>query len=149
MRTVGSMLMLAQRDAVADQHDVIVYLDAASNTVRIHWDRDNDRVQDAGEEGTDTHPGRRCRFRAPPAPSTPACIWRRRGRPEDDRRGAGSRLPTGGGSSSEAGGFYLTTLRALQTGGERFNDTRAIELERSTGRTDWFRFQGGAWQRGF
>src|SRR5690349_6308259 len=48
------------------------------------------------------------------------------------------------GSASEAGGFYLTSLRAA-TSGVHIDDTRAIELERATGRALWFKYNGSTW----
>jgi type II secretory pathway pseudopilin PulG len=146
MRSVGTALMAAQRDAVASQHNVIVAFDAASGGIRIHWDADNDEVEDSGERIRVIPLEEGVTFgRAPTVParsfgtsdinfstvgSDPAVIFRRNG------------------SASESGGLYLTSVRSLRPGVSRPNDTRAIEFERATGRAEWFRYQG-AWRRGF
>lgn len=146
MRGIGTTLMAAQRDAVAGQHDVIVSFDTAARTLRIHWDKDNDDVEDSGERirivglddgvtfGRPTGVAARTFGGAPvnfaQVNGRPAVIFRRNG------------------SASESGGLYLTSIRALRPGANRPNDTRAIEFERATGRADWFRYRGG-WTRGF
>jgi hypothetical protein len=49
------------------------------------------------------------------------------------------------GSASEAKGVYITSLRTGHP-----EDTRALEIERSTGRVSWYRFQPpSSWKRGF
>jgi len=50
--------------------------------------------------------------------------------------------------ASEAGGFYLTSNRALQAG-THLDDTRSVELERATGRALWFKYGSGGWQQAF
>jgi hypothetical protein len=52
------------------------------------------------------------------------------------------------GSASEAGGFYLTSTRAA-TSGAHVEDTRAIELERATGRASWYKYGPPLWRRAF
>jgi hypothetical protein len=52
------------------------------------------------------------------------------------------------GSASEEGGFYLTSKAAANTGA-RESDSRAIEIERATGRASWFRYTPPTWTRGF
>jgi hypothetical protein len=146
MRTVGTTLMVAQRDAVAAQHDIIVSFDTAGRALRIHWDADNDDTEDAGERVRTVGLDDGVTFGRPTEVAArsfgggsvnfatvnglPAVIFRRNG------------------SASESGGLYLTSLRALQPGASRPDDTRAIEFERATGRAEWFRYQG-AWRRGF
>jgi hypothetical protein len=49
------------------------------------------------------------------------------------------------GSASEAKGVYITSQRTGHP-----EDTRALEVERSTGRVSWYRFQPpSSWKRGF
>ena len=52
------------------------------------------------------------------------------------------------GSASGIGGFYLTSTRAMASTGYS-SDTRAVEIIRATGRTEWFRYTGTTWKRGF
>src|SRR5690349_1780030 len=49
VRTVRSLLQVAQRSAVTRQSSVIVGIDAPNHRFRIHEDADNDRAVDAGE----------------------------------------------------------------------------------------------------
>jgi hypothetical protein len=48
------------------------------------------------------------------------------------------------GSASEFGGFYLTFAT-----GNRAKDTRAVEIERATGRAVWYRYSPPSWRRIF
>ena len=146
MRSVGSTLMAAQRDAVAGQHDVRVAFDSAGRELRIHWDQDNDGTVDAAERVRVVGLDDGVTFGRPGAVTArsfgtaavnfqttdglPTVIFRR------------------AGSASESGGLYLTSIRALRPGADRPDDTRAIEFERATGRAEWFRYRG-TWQRGF
>jgi prepilin-type N-terminal cleavage/methylation domain-containing protein len=146
MRTVGTTLMAAQRDAVAGQHDVIVSFDSAGRELIVHWDQDNDGTVDAAERVRTLGLDDGVTFGRPSGVTArsfgtagvnfqtvgtlPAVIFRR------------------AGSASESGGIYLTSVRALRPGANRPDDTRAIEFERATGRAEWFRFRG-SWQRGF
>lgn len=52
------------------------------------------------------------------------------------------------GSASEEGGFYITSRRAQVVGGYP-QDTRAVEVERATGRPSWYRAGINEWHRGF
>ena len=146
MLGVGTTLLAAQRLAVVRQHDVIVTFDVANQALRVHQDADNDAVVDAGE--------------------------RLRSYPLDEHvvygRGAASPLPMGtgpvtftktngglpaltfhrNGSASEARGLYLTSTRAA-AGRVHPEDSRALELDRGTGRVNWYRYGPPAWRRGF
>ncbi len=147
MRNVGTALILAQQEAVARQHDVIVTFDSAGARVLVHWDEDGNRLR-----GTDE------RVRIIPLEGGIAF-----GRPtavpaRGFGTGAVARTPLAGfpavtfrrtGSASEGGGFYLTTQRALRSPAYH-KDTRALEWERATGRMEWFRYSSGSvWRRGF
>jgi hypothetical protein len=48
------------------------------------------------------------------------------------------------GSASEAKGIYVTSGRPGHP-----EDTRALEVERSTGRVSWYRYGPPSWRRGF
>ena len=146
MRAVGTTLMVAQRDAVASQHDVIVSFDSAGRALRIHYDADNDGTVDAGERvrivglddgvtfgrpsGVTARSFGTAAINFATLNSLPAVTFHRVG------------------SASESGGLYLTSIRAMRAGANRPDDTRSIEFERATGRADWYRWRG-AWLRGF
>lgn len=147
MRAVGTRFAAAQREAVARQHDVIVSFDTVARTLRIHWDTDNDHVEDSGEKTSvmilddGIVFGRPSGATARAFGSNATNFQTINGRP--------ALVFHRNGAASEAGGFYITTMRAMKTGANRPNDTRAIEFERSTGRAEWYRFRGSAWVRGF
>lgn len=146
MRGIGTTLMVAQRDAVAAQHDIIVSFDSSAHALRIHWDADNDDTEDPGERiriiGLDDGVtfGRPAGVAARSFGSAPINFAQVNGRPAVIFRR--------NGSASESGGLYLTSIRALRPGANRPDDTRAIEFERATGRAEWFRYRS-SWTRGF
>jgi prepilin-type N-terminal cleavage/methylation domain-containing protein len=147
MQGVGMTLLAVERQAITQQHDVIVLFDVPNNTIRIHDDANNNGAVDAGERVHGVPLGEGIVFGLATAPARPM--------------GPGPVTFTkviGGfpavvfhrdGSASEAGGFYLTSIRAA-TSGVHLEDTRSIELERATGRASWYKFgPPSTWQRAF
>jgi hypothetical protein len=53
------------------------------------------------------------------------------------------------GSASENGGFYITTTTAVNANGSRPQDARSIELIQSTGRIEWYQYNGSTWIKKF
>ena len=53
------------------------------------------------------------------------------------------------GSASYGGGFYLTSRRAMADPTRYTDDTRALEIERATGRIQWWQYDAGTWRQGF
>jgi len=148
MQAVATTLMAAQREAVAKQHNVAVMFDTAGPSLRILYDLDNDNAVDADERIRVLTLERQVRFgRASATPlaaiganpisftrqvnALPAVIFHRNG------------------SASEAGGVYLTSVRAQSGTAAAQHDTRALELMRATGRPEWYRYNGSTWTRGF
>lgn len=143
-RQVAATLSYAQRMAVSQQANILVAFDAAQGGMRIHEDRDNDRVMDAGERVT---------F----APLAEGMTF---------GRGTALARPFGGaaiqlvatqnglpvltfyrdGTASEEGGLYITTIAGLAIG--RVTDVRSVEFSRATGRSTWFSNATGTWKRG-
>jgi Tfp pilus assembly protein FimT len=146
MRSVGTVLLAAQRLAVARQYDVVVGFDVSRQSLRIHEDANGNGQVEAGERVRGTPLGENVRFGLGSAPAM--------------AMGAGPVTFTKlrqtlqavtfhrGGSASEAGGLYLTTRRALNSGAHP-QDTRAITIDRATGRVSWYRYAPPAWRRGF
>lgn len=145
-RGTMAALVSAQRLAVKRQHDVVVRFDAAHRRLLVHQDRDND-----GEVGAD-EPVR-------PVVLEEGVVFGRGEAPwlGDDagvvtftERQAG--LPAlrfiRNGSASEEGAFYLTSVRAERTG-EHPQDTRAIRVDRSTGRVTWYEYDPPNWIESF
>lgn len=146
MQSVGSTLLLAQRSAVQRQHNVIVAFDVANSRIRLHADLNNNLIVDGGEGvryeslGNDVvfGMGSASPFFDRDGPVTftfkqngmPAVVFYR------------------SGAASEEGGFYLTSHRALRGDGYAY-DTRALRIERATGRPVWFRHEPPLWKQDF
>jgi prepilin-type N-terminal cleavage/methylation domain-containing protein len=146
MQGVGMTLLAVERQAITQQHDVIVMFDVANNLIRIHDDANNNGIVDPGERVRGMPLGEGIVFgRAGVTPrpmgggavnftkvvaGLPAVVFHR------------------DGSASEAGGFYITSNRAALSG-VHLDDTRSVELERATGRALWFRYGAGGWQQVF
>lgn len=141
--SVGAVLLRAQRQAVQQQHPVVVAFDAAGGRLRIHEDTDGNLAIDPGEKVTHEYLGEGIKLSRGYAPAKfasaaavtftfvqnglPAVAFRRNG------------------SASEEGGFYLTTVRGA-AGAEHATDARAVSIQRSTGRLRWFSYESGSWE---
>lgn len=146
MQGVGTTLLAAQRLALTRQHDVVVVFDDVAGVVRVHDDGNDNGVVDAGEHVSVTPLGDLVVFGLGGAP------------PLDGGAGAVTFTRTEGGrpavtfhrsgSASESGVAYLTSRRAMANSGFA-EDTRAIQVERATGRASWYRYRPSGWQRGF
>lgn len=146
MQGVGMTMLAVERQAITQQHDVIVMFDVPNNLMRIHDDANNNGIVDPGE-----------RLRGMPLGE--GIIFGRAGVTPRPMGGAAvnfTKVVAGlpavvfhrDGSASEAGGFYLTSNRAA-TGGTHLDDTRSIEIERATGRALWFKYGSGGWLEAF
>ncbi|MGH6690916.1 MAG: pilus assembly FimT family protein [Gammaproteobacteria bacterium] len=143
MRGAGVTLLAAQRQAVTQQHDVIVQFDLANHALRIHDDRDNDADVDPGERVRVVPLGEQIVFGRGSAPvgaigagpvsftktigGMPALVFRRNG------------------SASQFGGFYLTSQRAINSG-THAEDARCVVIEPATGRLSWYRYGPPLWR---
>jgi prepilin-type N-terminal cleavage/methylation domain-containing protein len=146
MQGVGMTLLATERQAITQQHDIILTFDVPNGVIHVLDDANNNGRQDSGEREHAVALAEGIVFgraEAPPrsigpGPVTftklvngmPALVFHR------------------DGSASEAGGFYLTSVRAV-TSGAHLNDTRAVEMERATGRATWYRYGPPVWQRAF
>jgi prepilin-type N-terminal cleavage/methylation domain-containing protein len=143
MMAVSSTMFGAQRLAVTRQHDVIVLFDVGNQMMYVHEDANNDGARDAGERQRGYPLGEQVVFglngaAARPMGASPITFTQ-------TRQGMPAVVFHRVGSASEAKGLYLTSRRANHP-----EDTRAIEVERSTGRVSWYRFSPpSSWKRGF
>jgi prepilin-type N-terminal cleavage/methylation domain-containing protein len=146
MQGVGMTLLAAEREAITKQHDVILMFDATNGLIRVHDDANNNGVIDAGERVRGVPVGEGIVFGRATAPALPMG-----GAAVNFTKVVGG-LPAvvfhRDGSASEAGGFYLTSIRAA-TNGVHLEDTRAIVLERATGRASWYKYGPPLWRRAF
>jgi prepilin-type N-terminal cleavage/methylation domain-containing protein len=145
VRGVTGLLARAQRLAVTNQYDVNVLFDVANNSIKIHEDADNDNTIEANEQVLSYPLGEGVVYGLGGAPTrlyTPAPISFTRtlnGMPEIIFRRDGS--------VSENGGFYITSTAAQLN--SRPKDGRSIEVIRSTGRAEWYQYNGSAWVKKF
>jgi prepilin-type N-terminal cleavage/methylation domain-containing protein len=146
MQVLGTTMLTVQRQAITQQHNIIVRIDTAGKRLRIHEDRNNNEAVDAGEHE-----------RA--VPIGEGIVFGRGGAPAMGFGGGPvvvSRIVLGmpawifhrDGSASEAGGFYVTSDRA-QRDGNRPDDARAVTMSRATGRASWFRYRSDGWVKAF
>jgi prepilin-type N-terminal cleavage/methylation domain-containing protein len=147
MQGVGLTMLAMERQAISQQHNIIIEFDAANNALKIHEDANNNNIVDAGERVRSVPLGDKVVFGRGSAPAMamgngpitftkvvngyPALIFRR------------------DGSASEAAGFYLTSQRAINQPGGYKQDSRAILVDRATGRASWWRYGTSAWVKGF
>lgn len=146
VQALGTTILAAQRQAVTQQHDIIVRFDSTAPNVTIHQDRNNNGVVDAGEHVRAVPLGEGMVFGRGPAPAMPFGTD-----PISVKRWVDGRAVLvfhRDGSASEAGGFYVTSSRA-QNSGSRPNDARAVSFERATGRAQWFRYTSAGWRKVF
>lgn len=138
-RTLTMTMLGAQRLAIQEQHNVVVAFDTVTGTLRVHRDRNNDGVLDPGERTESVRLEDGVRYGRGIAPARAIG-----GRAVTFTRTQGA-LPAvtfhRSGGASEIGGFYVTSPGQ--------GDTRAFEVERSTGRTIRFEYDGANWQRWF
>jgi len=148
VQILSTTMVAAQREALTKQHDMILTFDVANRRMRMVWDSNSNSIVEANKRTRTIPLDDRLSFGRGGAPARgfgtgpinfnksinglPALIFHRNG------------------SASGVGGFYVTTTRAVLDGGTTWNrDTRAVEIVRATGRTEWFKYNGTAWTRGF
>jgi prepilin-type N-terminal cleavage/methylation domain-containing protein len=143
VHSVASALMAAQRAAVSSQHDVVVAFDQAQGRLRIHYDVDNDGVMDGGEPVRWEVLGRGVTF----GRGTAGTLAQLGSGPVSFTRTQGG-LPavtfSRSGSASEEGGAYLATTGAATPPASA---SRAVVVDRATGRAVAWRYTPSGWQR--
>ena len=146
MRGAGTAILGAQRYAVSHQHDVIVLFDVAANSIRVHYDENNNQAQDGDERIRRVPFGEHIVIGQGNAPAHPLGA----GPVTFTKRVGGLPALTfhRNGAASELGGVYLTSQRAINTGAHP-EDSRFIEIERATGRVEWYSFRPPSWVREF
>lgn len=146
MQEVGSVMLLAQRAAIQQSHNVVVAFDVANSRVRIHADFNNNGQVDGDEPTRVIGLGDVVAFGRGGAPpffeGTDAVSFSAK------QDGMPAVTFYRNGAASEEGGFHLTSNRAAANGGYA-SDTRALRIERSTGRPVWFRREGSTWKQEF
>ena len=144
-RSVTVLFARAQRLAVTNQSDVNVVFDVPNNAIKIHQDANNDNVIQSDEQVRSYPLGEGVAYGLGGAPARvyapgPISFTRTLG-------GMPEVIFRRDGSASENGGFYITSTAALMAA--RPTDGRSIEIIRSTGRADWYQYNGSQWVRKF
>lgn len=141
-RKLVTMLMAAERMAVARQHDVVVSFDTTGHTIRTLEDRDGDGGVDLGERVL-WHPlGDNSYFVAPPAGLAGSASAAVAGANVAAVDGMASVTFRRNGTASADLEVYV----AAGSAGRRFH--RAVAVTRATGRPEWFRWLGDHWKDG-
>ena len=143
MREVGSAVALARGRAILRQHDYVLMF--YEDGFVLLEDANNNGKTDAGEERRTVQLPERVRFdrggATPILGLTEAISFRKRA----------EQLPAltfhRNGAASEEGVIYLTSVRAAGADGNS-QDTRALQIERATGRVRCFTYRTLAWQEG-
>ena len=147
MQSLGTLLQAAQRLAVTRQHDIIVAFDVPHEAVRIVDDTNNNHIADPGEHVRVVPLQDRVVFglggATPLSGVTPGPIT------FSKTMGAYPCVTFHrDGSSSEAGGVYITSLRAAAGTGYP-GDTRLIQTARASARVSFWRASPPNWVRSF
>ncbi len=145
VQSLALMMNSAQRLAVLRQYDIILAFDTDGRRIRLHHDSNNDGALDTSEDvrfivledEVVFDRGGASALVSGPSDVTftetqgglPALTFRRNG------------------SASETGVIYLTSLRASRIAGHAI-DTRAIEIERSTGQVTCMSYRTSSWEIG-
>lgn len=143
-RTLGMAIITARTDAVGRGHNVLVVFDTANAVVRTIWDVNNNRRVDGNEKSRPFLLGERVTFG--------------RGSGIPSFEGATAQVPhfmvSGGmpmlvvqrnGALDRSGTIYLTSHRGAAGVGDV--DSRALRLDRATGRVTVFLYAGAGWRR--
>jgi len=139
---VASTFTAQQRGSILRQHDMVVAVDSANSWLRAHRDADNDGAIDAGENFNVIQLDDGVVFGRGAATARP--LGGAMNTFTDSQDGMPALTFRRNGSASSESILYLTSARAAVSGAFP-NDTRAVEIERATGRVRCYSFQPGSW----
>ena len=150
IQALGTTMLAMQREAISRQHNLVVMVDTAQRQLRVLYDANDTLAINNGERVRGIPLGEGIQFGRPATvpvrtfggaavnfttqettTSLPAIVFFRNG------------------SAREFGGVYLTTRLALAGDPDHRNETWAMEMIRATGRSEWMRWNGTTWMRGF
>ena len=147
VQAVSTSMVAAQREAITKQHDIILTFDAANRQVRLVWDANSDGNVSPNERTRVITLDDRVTFGRGQAPAR--AFGAQPINFDDVINGLPALTFHRNGSASGIGGFYLTSRAAAAGDATKTNHTRAVEIIRATGRTEWWRYNGSGWGRGF
>ncbi len=141
-RLTASTLQIAQRLAITRQYDVVVGFDQTRGRLRVLEDGNNNGLADPGEHIVWRPLEDGARFARPPAPLTAGATNAVSGSRLRLIDGMQSVVFRRSGAATTDVDVYLTSTRGDA------NDVRGVAVVQATGRTEWFRYIGGAWRKG-
>ena len=147
VQALSTTMVAAQREAITKQHDIILTFDATNRQMRLVWDSNSDGAIAVNERSRVLTLDDRVVFGRGTTP--PRAFG---GDPinfDDIIAGLPALTFHRNGSASGVGGFYLTSRAAAAGDATWAKHTRAVEIIRATGRTEWWRYNGSDWLRGF
>ena len=140
---VSTALHAAQQTALLRGHNVNIAFDTAEAALIVHYDQDNDKTIDSSEIWRTVELGEGVSFGRGGAPAlngvTPGVSFT-----VNINSKPGMRFYRNG-STSEAGTVYITSSQG-RIGGTYAEHSRAMEIERSTGRIRCYSYKSGAWE---
>ena len=139
---VASTFTAQQRGSILRQHNMVIVVDSANGWLRVHRDADNDGVIDTDENFSVIQLDEGVVFGRASATARP--LGGAMNTFLDTQDGMPALTFRRNGSSSAESILYLTSARASVSGAFPI-DTRAIEIERATGRVRCYSFQPGSW----
>lgn len=143
-RALGMAIIAARADAVARGHNVLVLLDTARGQARAVWDVNNNRRADAGEKSRPFLMGERVRFgRGLGTPLYDGHTDAITALPSDN--GLPMLIVQRNGALEKGGTLYLTSRRGAAGVGDI--DSRALRLDRATGRVTVYVRAASGWRR--
>jgi prepilin-type N-terminal cleavage/methylation domain-containing protein len=147
VQAMSTTMVAAQREAITKQHDIILTFDAANRQVRLVWDANSDGTIGLNERTRVVTLDDRVVFGRGTAQARAfggdAINF------DDVINGLPALTFHRNGSASGVGGFYVTSRAAAAGDATWAKHARAVEIIRATGRTEWWRYNGSQWLRGF
>jgi len=136
---MATELMAAQRSAILRGHNVVVAIDQSGNRLRVHTDENNDGMIQSTERWKVVELPDGVAFGLEGAPKLLGV------RPPFNFKKKQGTYPSitfhRNGSASESGLFYLTGTG----GGARANNSRAVEVIRSSAKVRCWSYDSGSW----
>ena len=139
-RTVRTALQNAERLAVTERHDVVVSFDLVNKRLRIVEDANDNDVIDRDERVSYVALENGVHFKAPPAGLSGPVSSAVTGSNMKTVDGMPTIVFRRDGAASTDLEVYLVSSKELP------KDWRAIQVVRSTGHTDWYRYLDNLWK---
>ncbi len=142
-RTLGMSLMVAQREAAARQHNVLLVFDTSAHTITTVWDVNNNSAIDPTERTRPFLLPERVVFGRPS--SVPALGTATASVPIMLTSNTKPMLVVQRNGSVDRGVTLYLSTQASMAGGIN-TDVRAVMIARATARPEWYAWTGAVWR---